>query len=123
MKKNIAIILSLIFILIGCSSGEERVVSKLKSEVEGKYSIVIFDDKSISGEFQQRINNDLMDANKLWDKVPSLSYIIVDENSSHDFDYKEVLSLSEFPEIFVFDNKGIVLRTNKVEDLEELLLN
>ncbi|WP_332698989.1 hypothetical protein [Halalkalibacter lacteus] len=84
---------------------------------------MVFDDKMTSGEYQRSINNDLIDANKLWKKIHSLSYIILDENSSHDYDYKEALSLNEFPEIVVFDYKGIVLQTNKVEVLEEFFLN
>ncbi|MBT2641474.1 hypothetical protein J7I80_04495 [Bacillus sp. ISL-41] len=123
MKKKLAIILSLIFILIGCSSEEEIVVNQFKSEVEGKYSIVVFDDKMTSEEYQRSINNDLIDANKLWEKILSLSYIILDEESSHDYDYKEALSLNEFPEIVVFDIKGIVLQTNKVEKLRGYLLD
>lgn len=123
MKKKLAIILSLVFILIGCSYEKEKVVNKLKSEVEGKYSIVVFDDKMTSGEYQRSINNDLIDANKLWKTIHSLSYIILDENSSHDYDYKQALSLSEFPQIVVFDNKEIVLQTDKVAELEEFFLN
>ncbi|MCT8140246.1 hypothetical protein H1D32_22625 [Anaerobacillus sp. CMMVII] len=123
MKKKLAIILSLVFILMGCSSEEERVINKLKSEVEGKYSIVVFDDEMPSGEYQRSINNDLIDANKFWEQIHSLTYIILDENSSHDYDYKQALSLNEFPQIVVFDNKGIVLQTGKVEELEEFFLN
>ncbi|RDU38099.1 hypothetical protein DRW41_00550 [Neobacillus piezotolerans] len=122
MKKKLAIILGLIYILIGCSSDEERVVNKLKSEVEGKYSIVIFDNKTTSEEYQGSINNDLIDANELREVIHSLTYIILDENSSHDYNYKKALSLNSFPEIVVFDNKGIVLQTNKVEELEKFFL-
>lgn len=105
--------------IIGCSSEKDRVISKLKSDVEDKYSIVIFNDKMPSLEYQNRINNDLIDTNKLYEKINSISYFILDENSSHDYDYKQALSLNGFPEVIVFDNKGIVLRTNKVEELEE----
>ena len=52
--------------IIGCSSEKDRVISKLKSDVEDKYSIVIFNDKMPSLEYQNRINNDLIDTNKLY---------------------------------------------------------
>lgn len=32
-------------------------------------------------------------------------------------------AVNEFPQIVVFDNKGIVLQTGKVEELEEFFLN
>jgi hypothetical protein len=118
-KFIVTIMLSLI--VVGCSSKEEEVINSLKSEVEGKYSIVIFNNETLSEELQRSINNDLIDENGL--DIPSLSYILVEENSSHKYDYKKVLSLEKFPEIFVFDEKGIVLRTFKVEELENFLLN
>jgi uncharacterized protein YcfL len=61
LKCNFAIFLSLILILVGCSSEEEKVINKLKSEVEGKYSVVIFDNEMTSEELQRSINNDLID--------------------------------------------------------------
>ena len=122
--KKIAVIITLIFILIGCSNEEEKVINKLKSTVEGKYGIVIFDDEMTSDEFQQSINHKLFDTNKLWgDEVYSINYIILDENTSQDYNYEEVLSLNIFPEIFVFDDKEVVFRTNKLDELEKFFLN
>jgi major membrane immunogen (membrane-anchored lipoprotein) len=121
VKQNLAILICLIFILVGCSSKEEKVISRFKSEIEGKYSIVIFDNKVPSGEFQQRIHKDLIDKNRL--EIPSLSYIMVDDKNTHEYDYKKEFSLKRFPEIFVFDTKGVVLRTHEVEELEEFLLD
>lgn len=122
MKSKLAIILSLLFILSGCSSEEEKVVNRFKSEEAGKYSIVVFDVNLPSTEYQNRINNDLIDANELWEKMHSLSYFSLNEKTSHDYDYKEVLSLNDLPVIVVFDHKGKVLQTNKVEELEDFFL-
>ncbi|MED4018843.1 hypothetical protein [Sutcliffiella cohnii] len=122
MKSKLAIILSLLFILIGCSSEEEKVINRFKSEEAGKYSIVVFDVNLPSADYQKRINIDLVDANELWEKMHLLSFISLNENTSQDYDYKEVFSLSDLPEIVVFDHKGIVLQTNKFEELEEFFL-
>ncbi len=51
LKYIFAILLSLILIFVGCSSDEEKVISKLKSEIEGKHSVVIFDNEMPSEEF------------------------------------------------------------------------
>ncbi|MFS0688999.1 hypothetical protein AB1K89_07140 [Sporosarcina sp. 179-K 8C2 HS] len=47
--KKLATIVILTFLLAGCSS-EEKIIDELKSEVEGQYNIVIFDDEMTSGE-------------------------------------------------------------------------
>ncbi|WBL17054.1 hypothetical protein [Sutcliffiella sp. NC1] len=83
---------------------------------------MVFDVNLPSADYQKRINIDLVDANELWEKMHLLSFISLNENTSQDYDYKEVFSLSDLPEIVVFDHKGIVLQTNKFEELEEFFL-
>ena len=48
MKYKFAIILIITIMIIGCSSEKDRVISKLKSDVEDKYSIVIFNDSTFA---------------------------------------------------------------------------
>ncbi len=121
--KRIVVLIFLTFILIGCTNEEEKVISELKSKVEDKYRIVVFDDKMPSDEFQQNINYSLIHTNEFWGKeIYSIGYIVLDENTSLDYDYEEVLSINEYPEIFVFDDQEAVFRTNEIDELEEFIL-
>ncbi|OIJ10648.1 hypothetical protein BKP35_13240 [Anaerobacillus arseniciselenatis] len=117
MKKNIAIILSVIFILIGCSSEKDRIINQLKSEDEEMYIIVVFADELPGGGYQSDISNAISDDSyKIFENISEVAYIIL-EGNSHKHDYKNTLQINETPEIFIFDNKGIVFRTTEIEEL------
>lgn len=110
--------------LIGCANEEEKITNDLKSKVNDKYSVVIFVDEEPSDSFQQNINHTLMDSDELWGgKVISVGYIILDENTSQDYNYEKVLSINASPEILVFDDKEEVFRTSEIDELETFLLN
>lgn len=110
--------------LIGCTNEEVKITNDLKSKVKDKYNVVIFVDEEPSDDFQQNINHTLMDNDKLWgEKVISVGYIILDENTSQDYNYEKILLINEFPKILVFDNKEEVFRTSEMDELEKFLLN
>lgn len=122
MKKAV-ILFFIAFMLMGCANEEVNITNDLKSKVEGKYNIVIFVDGNPIDDFQQRINHTLMNKDEVWgEKVISVGYIILDENTPQDYNYEKVLSLNEFPEILVFDDKEEVFRTSETDELETFLL-
>jgi hypothetical protein len=72
------------------------------------------------GEYQRNIYTAISDdSNKTYENISVIRFIVLEEASSHKYEYKYTLEINESPEIFIFDNKGIVLRTIKIEELEE----
>ena len=47
----------------------------------------------------------------------------MNEDSQSNSKYRNTLSLNDYPSYFVFDDKGIVLRPNKLEELEDFMLD
>ncbi|WP_227940247.1 hypothetical protein [Alkalihalobacillus deserti] len=122
MNKILALFVG-IFLLVGCSTEEKRVVERLKPEEENKLSVRVFVEETPSQEYQRSIL-DIFDEHSLWgDKVTSHGFTILDENSTHEDDYKKIFVLDRLPEIIVFNNDGVIFRTYEVEELEAFLLS
>jgi hypothetical protein len=122
MKKYVALFI-FIFLLGGCSSEEKRVLEKLKPEGKDKFSVQVFMEDIPSEDYQHSILK-IFDENFLWgDKITLHGFTILDENSTHDVDYKGIFDLDRLPEIIVFNHEGIIFRTFEVEELETFFLS
>jgi len=86
-------------------------------------SVRIFVEESPSEEYQRSIL-DIFDEHSLWgDKVTSHGFTILDDDSTHEYDYKKIFGLDRLPEIIVLNNDGVIFRTDEVEALETFLLS
>ncbi|WP_368505113.1 hypothetical protein AB3N04_05550 [Alkalihalophilus sp. As8PL] len=121
MKTYLALFI-FIFLLVGCSTEEKRVLDRLKPEEENKFSVHVFLDETTLEEYQHRIVNIFEEHSLLGDKITLHGFIILNENTTHDVDYKEVFDLDRLPDIIVFNKDGIVFRTYEVEELKAFFL-
>ncbi|MFC0562302.1 hypothetical protein [Halalkalibacter alkalisediminis] len=122
MSKFLAI-LFLFFLLVGCSTEEEKVIERLKPEEENRFSVRVFVDKTPSEEYQRSIL-DIFDEQSLWgEKITSHGFTIIDEESTHSDDYIKIFDLKKFPGIIVFNHDGVAFRTYEVEELRVFFLN
>lgn len=115
MKGFLLSLVLLFSILMGCSSEDETLITDLRSKEEGKYNVAVFDNEITSEDYQAAVLNV---TNKLMeDSISSVSFDFSAEDSS----ISETLDITQFPEIIVFGNKGLVFRTYEVNELESFL--
>ncbi len=116
MKKKFAIILSVIFILIGCSSEKDRIINELKSEDVETYIVVVFADELPGGGYQRDISNAISDDSyKIYENISEVAYIILGGNS-HKHDYKNTLQISAPPKFLFSTIKESFLEQPKLRD-------
>lgn len=106
--------------IVGCSSKSEKAIENLVSSEEGEFTIVTFHKKLPSGDFQDSIGEIAM-ANM--GRINKVAYIRLGKNSDQEYDYETILQIKEYPQMIVFDNKGSVLETNKVEEIKSFFEN
>lgn len=95
-------------------------MENLVSSEDGKFTIVSFYKNYLSGDFQESIGEIAMPN---MDRIQSVSYISLDKHSDHEYNFETIFNIKKYPQIIVFDNKGTVLKTNKVEDLKSFFEN
>lgn len=97
---------------------KEEVLSRMVSDVEGKYAVYAFlqqMDSELSNTILRAVN---IEENR---NIQSLSIQELKEEAI--IDYREIFDLKDFLTILVFDDKGMVLRTSKLEELRDFLKN
>ncbi|MUT67702.1 hypothetical protein GOM71_17395 [Paenibacillus sp. NEAU-GSW1] len=119
--KIITIIFAAVLVVAGCSKADqkERAIDTLLENQKHNGSIIVFTDKSLENSFVTLLNGNINRINNLFmpeNIVTNVSFI--DVRDDHDFNYKDIFQLGDFPQIFVFESKDIVLQT---EDPNRLL--
>jgi hypothetical protein len=116
LKRRFAYILFILLLLfvVGCSSDAEKAMEKFISSKEGKFTIVTFFNKNLTGDFQEKIG-EVATAHQ--EEIEAVFYISLENDSSQEYDYKDIFHIKEQPQIIVFDYKGVVLQTNELEEL------
>lgn len=121
LMKKVLLFFFTLFIIVGCSSDKEQVINKLKPNIKDKYNVVIFAEDIPSRDFQDSVGN----IDELWEgqegKINSLTYKMLYKGEERDIDYQAIFEIETYPKIVVLSNEGIVLQTNKLDELQTFL--
>ncbi|MFN7249899.1 MAG: hypothetical protein ACK4M9_03820 [Anaerobacillus sp.] len=117
--RIIITIITIMLLLTACSFGdnlsnmrENRMLSKMKAEDENQFHLYSFWTEGTETEF------DTFDYSRVDTNVFRLLSFHQKENAK---EYIESLEIREFPTFIVLDNKGIVLRTTSVNEINDFL--
>ncbi|RXI96578.1 hypothetical protein DS745_23020 [Anaerobacillus alkaliphilus] len=134
--RKIFSILAFVFIVTACSPGvnldkmnENTVINKMKAEGENQYHLYTFwiefpstyrEDTDMTDELGEKseIHSNTFDYSMVNTEVIRL---ISFQKKEHAKEYIKALNIDEFPTFIVLDNKGIILRTTNVNEINEFL--
>ncbi|MFI2859341.1 hypothetical protein ACH6EH_19845 [Paenibacillus sp. JSM ZJ436] len=118
MKKTM-ICLLLMFVMAGCSDNvNQKAISDLTKNQTNEVTIVVFTNQLLENSFTREIqkNVDYINNNLRPDKpITNVSFIDIGNDKS--YNYKNIFNLEDLPQIVLFENKELVLKSDNPEDL------
>lgn len=113
MKKLYVIILIFYIVLLTACSKEARQMQGFLSDNEGTYGLYVVEDEQFDSN---ALTQDGIDVTKIHLIYHPISFEVAKEQMS-------TLELEKAPAYLVFDNKGLIIKTYKYEELTEFLKN
>lgn len=111
----------LMVIVAGCSNGSEQdALKELVKNQNGIYSVHIFSNKTLEGDFEKQVNETINKINNQFLKEEGITNIsFVDVRDKGEYDYAKVLEIDSYPQIILLETEKIAYRTNDPDELYE----
>lgn len=119
MKKFLLLCSFFIIFVTGCNKDNpEKATNYILKNQDNEVSIIVFTNESLEDTFREVLQKkiDYINNNLKMDKpISNVSFINVKQDQR--YDYENIFDLRTYPQILLFENDEIVLKTNDPDKL------
>ncbi|WP_454190044.1 hypothetical protein [Paenibacillus sp. Marseille-Q7038] len=124
MKKILLLCVLMIFVT-GCTSDNpEKATNHILKDQENGVSVIVFTNESLEDSYRKTLqkNIDYINNNLKMDKpILHVSFINVEQDER--YDYETIFELKTYPQILLFENDELILKTNDPDELVQYYEN
>lgn len=124
MKKLLVVAIILLFITACSKNDKDQAINELLKDSKHTFTIHAFSNKSFDEKFKESVQENINKINNqaLADS-PITTFSFIDVTDNNKYDYEKIFDFDVYPQILVFMNKEIVLKTTNPNELYSYFIN
>ncbi|MBD7966623.1 hypothetical protein [Paenibacillus gallinarum] len=118
MKKILLLCILIIFVT-GCTTDNpEKATNHILKDQENGVSVIVFTSKPLEDSYRESLQKDIdYINNNLKKEKPILHVSFINVEQDGRYDYETIFELKTYPQILLFENDDMILKTNDPDEL------